>query len=70
MNSIDLHGFTEQEVYGAVYGAIMSLLPGEELEIITGNGEVIKDVVLEILNEENLDYRFEGSNYGAIIIKK
>lgn len=70
MNKIDLHGLTEEEANGIVLTAFLSLKENEELEIITGNGIVLKDVVLDLVKEENLNYRYENNNYGAIIVWK
>jgi len=70
MQSIDLHGYREEEIMGPVLSAIYSLREGEEIEIITGNGQVLRDVVLEIIQEEQVAYKYEGNNYGAIIIYK
>ena len=42
----------------------------DELEIITGNGRVLKDVVIEILEEERLDYETPQGNLGCVIVYK
>ena len=70
MNKIDLHGLTEDQAISATLTAFLSLGPNEELEIITGNGIVIKDVVFDLIKEEQLNYRYENNNYGSIIVWK
>lgn len=65
---IDLHGLTEQEAIPTILGALFSLDLNDEteVEIITGNGFVLKRVLEEILEEEG--YPFELINSGSYII--
>ena len=70
MNTIDLHNLNESEAISATLTAFLSLKENEQLEIITGNGIVLKDVVLELINEENLNYKYENNNFGSIIVWK
>ena len=67
---IDLHGMIEQEAIGYVLSAVFDVknTEGLEIEIITGNGHVLKDLVIDMVEEEGLSWRHEGSNYGSMII--
>ena len=69
---IDLHGMIEQEAIGHILSAIFEIHNNENLEIemITGNGQVLKNLVIDMAEEEGLLWRYEGSNYGSMIIYK
>lgn len=69
---IDLHGLTESEAISKVEMKLMDFQAAHEdsLEIVTGNGIVIKDTVIDILNDHGLKWSFKGSNTGAIIVKR
>ncbi len=70
--SIDLHGLIEQEAIGPILSAIFDVQNNEdmEIEIITGNGYVLRDLVIEMAEEDGIQWRNDGSNTGAIIIYK
>ena len=68
---IDLHNLIEYEAISQIEMAILTFNDSDEydeLEIITGNGDVLKDVAIDILSDNNLDYEF--SNIGCILVKK
>lgn len=70
---IDLHGMTENEAVMAISGALVSLEMDEyldEIEIITGNGYVLKRVLLDILDEEGLAYSQSSYNSGSFTVYK
>ena len=69
--TIDLHNLIEHEAISKIEMAILTFNDTDEydeLEIITGNGEVLKDVTIDILSDNNLDYEF--LNNGCILVKK
>ncbi len=69
---IDLHGMIEYEAISAVLVALTSFEDSghDELEIITGNGQVLRDVAIELIEDEGFQWRTEGNNYGSIIVVK
>ena len=71
-NIIDLHGLTEEEALPKIAFAIFDIEMGNvfSVEIITGNGYVLKDVLLEELEKTNLNYYHVNGNTGSFIIEK
>ena len=63
---------TEAEATGAIYAAISDIEFGHatEYEIVTGNGIVLKDLLLDILYEEDVDYRQSKNNRGSFTVYK
>ena len=69
---IDLHGLTEAEAIPKVESFIYSFINSDQFEatIITGNGIVLKDVVIEAIQENNLHWKQKNHNKGALIVYK
>lgn len=69
---IDLHGMYEDEAIGAIISALISFEHSnhETMEIITGNGHVLKDVAIEEIIDYGYDYYISPRNLGSIIVKK
>lgn len=69
---LDLHGYTEEEAIPEILTAIFSWEEDEyiDLEIITGNGNVLKRVLEEILEEENISWSHKNNNYGSYILER
>ncbi len=67
---VDLHGMTEIEATSAILCALIPLDDNEvdEVEIITGNGYVIKRVLLEILEEGGYGYSQSSHNHGSFVV--
>ena len=67
---IDLHGMREDEAMGIILTAIMDIQNNEgmTIEIITGNGQVLKGLVMDLVSEEGLSYEYIGNNYGSLLI--
>lgn len=65
---IDLHGLTEQEAIPVILSAFLSIELGDEdeVEIITGNGFVLKRVLQELAHEEG--FSLEAVNSGSYIV--
>lgn len=69
---IDLHGMDESDATGAILSSLFSLDTNEdlEIEIITGNGLVLRDLAIELVEEHGLSWRHENGNTGSIIVYK
>ena len=68
---IDLHGLTEAEAILQIDSVILDLKNGyeDEAEIVTGNGIVLKDLAIDMVNRANLNWYYRGKNTGAIIVE-
>ena len=71
-NIIDLHGLTESEALPQIILAIMEVENDMafSVEIITGNGYVLKDILIDELNKTDLNYYHPNGNSGSFIIEK
>lgn len=69
---IDLHGMYEDEAIMAIHGALISFefSNHETMEIITGNGYVLKDVAIEEILDYGYSYYVAPGNNGTIIVTK
>lgn len=71
--TIDLHGQIEQEAIGSILGALWTFVNNKDLnylEIITGKGQVLRDLAIELIEEEELKWNFKNNNQGVIIVNK
>ncbi|WKX02729.1 hypothetical protein [Candidatus Mycoplasma mahonii] len=70
--TIDLHGYTEEESIPVILGAFLEFESNPDLtiELITGNGYVLRDVAIELIEEEGLVWSLLGKNTGALMITK
>lgn len=67
---LDLHGLTESEALLKIDAFLWELISSDlsEATIITGRGMVLRDLVIEQVEAQNLYWSYEGNNDGAIII--
>lgn len=72
MLSIDLHGLIEYEALMELDAALLSLEFSNEdtLEVITGNGFVLKGMAIEHLQRNHWDFEIPTHNSGCIIVYK
>ena len=69
MNKIDLHGLTESEAIPKISMAFMDLENGHSsIEIVTGNGQVLGNLVFDMASREGYRAEYNGSNTGSIIV--
>lgn len=70
MEKLDLHGLRHHEIKWLLIGEIESLWgTNTELDIITGYSEMMKKIVIDILDEYKLEYKvgdYLGFNMGFI----
>ena len=69
---IDLHGYEENEAFLTLDAFLFEFEESDENEctIITGNGIVIKPMVIDELEKRLLNWKYENNNEGAIIVLK
>ena len=69
---IDLHGLTEAEALLEIDSALWEFDESHEdtLEIITGNGIVLKGVVIDYLNQGDYAWEQPSYNRGTVIVYK
>ncbi len=70
---IDLHGLTEEEATSKILFSIWEFEENDfedELEIITGRGDVLTRVTEELLEEKGWSWKHYNNNLGSYIIKK
>lgn len=66
---LDLHGVRHEDVRRAVISFIENnWASGKEGDVITGNSLKMKELVLEVINEYNLDYNFKTVNNACIVV--
>jgi DNA-nicking Smr family endonuclease len=65
--TLDLHGVKHQEVRQIVEDFIFR---DESVDIITGNSNAMKNLVINILNKHNINYFILTNNLGRIILDK
>ena len=70
MEKLDLHGIKHEHVGGAVIHFVEdNWASGKTVKIVTGNSQIMKSLVIRILDEYKLDYRIGdalGLNTGTI----
>lgn len=69
---IDLHGLTESEAILEIDAALWEFDESHEntLEIITGNGIVLKGLAIDCLNQGDYSWEQPSYNKGTIIVYK
>lgn len=66
----DLHGLTENEAIIEIDTILWEFEENgyEEIEIITGNGTVLKNLAIEEIEKYGFDWRHPQHNQGSIIV--
>lgn len=69
--TIDLHYLTEQEAVGKIILALYELSSSdflEKLKIITGKGQVLNDLAIELIEQQGFEWQCEHQNCGSLIV--
>jgi hypothetical protein len=62
MKTLDLHGVKYEEVPRICHGFINTYW-GQELKIITGNSDEMKQIVISVIRQYGLDFHTDNSLY-------
>lgn len=71
--TIDLHNLIETEAISKVILLLFELGENDFLDsikIITGRGDVLRYLVIGLIEEENFTWEYDSTNDGAIIVYK
>ena len=66
MYSLDLHGRGHEDVDRIVENFI--LLSEVPSKIITGNSDIMKELVINVVERHGFDWKYDIPNYGCIVV--
>ena len=66
MYSLDLHGKSHEDVDRIVENFI--LLSEVPSKIITGNSDIMKELVINVVERHGFDWKYDIPNYGCIVV--
>ena len=66
MLTLDLHGTRHEEVDRIVENFI--LLSETPVKIITGNSNKMKELVTQVIERHDFDWKYHEPNYGCLIV--
>ena len=66
MYSLDLHGKSHEDVDRIVENFI--LLSEILSKIITGNSDIMKELVINVVERHGFDWKYDVPNYGCILV--
>lgn len=69
---VDLHGLTEMEAILEIDSVLISLKTSQyedEAIIITGKGQVLRPLAIDMIEAEGFDWEYDDPNTGTILVK-
>ncbi|WP_127942701.1 MULTISPECIES: hypothetical protein [unclassified Mycoplasma] len=73
LKTYDFHGLDVNQAASKITLALLELDNNQhyqQIKLIVGQGQIVRQVVIDYLEKEGYEWKFETGNFGAIIVTR